>query len=243
MFHGKWTYCCLRRRYVLVPAAVISFQSPYPQLVFVTFSSESVQQSYHNKIPELDGLDINTVLSMNHPLGVPLHSAQSPSAACVLAELPCILNVRLCGMKNISCTLCDPLFALNEMMQSYIITACTVTNNECAIRSHVAIYCAGFFFFSKKVRGDGRYLCRMHVKSGTKQAFSGSHTKLCAGQRAFFLHPLSHEPLLQRQSPLCVPMALGESTQSFEIAFERWDFLSYPSFSCLLSPLFAFTLH
>lgn len=57
------------------------------QLVFVTFSSESAHLSYHNKIPERDGLGINTVLSMNHPLGVTLHSAQSPVAACVLAAL------------------------------------------------------------------------------------------------------------------------------------------------------------
>lgn len=95
---------------------------------------------------------------------------------------------------------------MNEVTQSCIITACTVTNNERAIRSHVAIFCAEFFI---KVRGDGRYLCRMHVKAGTKQAFSGRHTKLSAGQRAFFLHPLSHEPLLLGQSPLCMPMALG----------------------------------
>lgn len=56
---------------------------------------------------------------------------------------------------------------------------------------------------------DGGYSCRMHVKSGTEQAFSGRLAKLSAGQRAFFLHLLSHEPLQLGQSPLCVPVALG----------------------------------
>lgn len=43
--------------------------------------------SYHSKIPELDVLNINTVLSMNHPQGVTLYSSRSLLAACVLAPL------------------------------------------------------------------------------------------------------------------------------------------------------------
>lgn len=76
-----------------------------------------------------------------------------------------------------------------------------------------------------------RVRCMSNV--GLDRALSGSHTELSARQRAFFLHPLSHEPLLLGQSLLCVPTALGESTQSFEIAFERWGFHFYPSFRTL----------
>lgn len=47
--------------------------------------------------------------------------------------------------------------------------------------------------------------------------FMAATLSLSAGQRAFFLRPLSHEPLLLGQSALCVPTALGESTHSFEI--------------------------
>lgn len=44
---------------------------------------------------------------------------------------------------------------------------------------------------------------------GLDRTFGGSHTERSARQRAFFLHQLSHEPLLLGQSLLCVSTALG----------------------------------
>lgn len=58
-----------------------------PLLVVDTFPSEHAYLSCHNKILELGGLGINTVLSMNHPLGVTLHSAQ-PLFCCRCASCP-----------------------------------------------------------------------------------------------------------------------------------------------------------
>lgn len=59
------------------------------------------------------------------------------------------------------------------------------------------------------VKLDGIICVRCMSNVGLDRAFSGSHTELSARQRAFFLHPLSHEPPLLGQSPLCVPTALG----------------------------------
>lgn len=123
------------------------------QLVFVTFSSELAHLSYHNKIPELDGLGINTVLSMNHPQGVTLHSTQSLFAACVPAALHTECQTLRHGEKKpkqnkkptFPVLWVILLFAFNAVMHSFIIIACTVRNNELAIRSHVALLlCRGF---------------------------------------------------------------------------------------------------
>lgn len=157
--------------------------------------------SYHSKIPELDVLSINTVLSMNHPQGVTLHSSRSLLTACVLAPLHTECQTWWHG-KHFLHSFC---FEWGEM-ETQLSMHVRPKTMSVLLHRMLHLHCAEIF---RKVRVDGRYLCRMHVKSGTQQAFSGSHTKLSAGQQAFFLRPLSHEPLLLGQSPLCVPMALG----------------------------------
>lgn len=186
----------------------MSFSLP-PQMTFVSLSSEPAHLSYHNKIPEHRRPGHKCCALNGSPSG--FHSAFSPGPVCCLcASCPAYWMSDFVAWKTfpvLAAIRSYPFLFLKEVTGSCIITACTVRDNERAIRSHVACYCAQIFI--KGQRRWGRYLCRMHVKSGTKQAFSGSHTKLSAGQRAFFLHPVSHEPLLLGQSPLCVPMALG----------------------------------
>lgn len=146
---------------------------------------------------------------MNLPRGDILHSARSPFPVCVLPALH---------------TESQPLWRGKHFLYSFSLSGITVACFT-ADRGHATRSCCSYFvMFFRKVRGDAGCLCRMHVKSGAERAFRGIHTKLSAGQQAFFLCLISHEPLLLGQSPLCVPVALGWSAQRFEIAFERWGF-------------------
>lgn len=95
--------------HILFTCIFISFQLLSPPLVFATL--EPAYHNCHNKMLVFVGLGINTVLSMNHPLGVTLHSAQSLSC-CLRASRPAYWTLDFMARKTfpvLSVTL--PLFS------------------------------------------------------------------------------------------------------------------------------------
>lgn len=127
----------------------------------------------------------NTLL-VHHPLFVTQHSAHCCSAACGRS----VLHTECRTFQR----------AQSKAVQSYVIFACSVPKKEPSnCQSHISAYrCL-----------DDVIHVRYMSNVGLDTAFSGSHAELSAKQRAFFLHPLSHEPLLLGQSLLCVPTVLG----------------------------------
>lgn len=123
--NAQWTCGCASSSPFFISGCV-------PQLVFVRFSSEPALLSYHNNMPELDALSINSVLSTNHPLAVTLHSSQSLFSACELAALHTEPQT-LWHEKHFLYTQWSSL-CYEWAMLSCIIIACTVTDNERAIR-------------------------------------------------------------------------------------------------------------
>lgn len=94
-----------------------------------------------------------------------------------------MLNLRHCGMENVSCTVyfenelsLHVLLQIEDMLLDLLchILSCFPERSEEMVGICVA--------------------CMSRV--GLKRAFSGIHTKLSAGQQAFFLCLISHEPLL-----------------------------------------------
>lgn len=142
----KWALCLIRRgcgRTFSVPEVVVSFQVASALLAFVTFPSKLAHRSYHNKIPELGVLGKNTVFSMNRPLGVTLHSAQS-LFCCLCASCPAYWMLDFVAWKAF------PVYS--PVIPSLLWTRwcrAALSLRERAIRFHVAIYCTEFF---KKVR-------------------------------------------------------------------------------------------
>lgn len=171
------------------------------QLVFVSFSSGPAHLSLSQQNTRAGCSGYKYCALNESPSGC--HSAFKPIPVrcCLCVCCPAYWTSDFVAWKTFPAL----VFTVNVVTQCYTIT---VTKYRCAIKILWSIFFTVLPGYLKRSE-IWRYLCRMHVKSGTKQAFSGSLTKLSAGQQAFFLHPLSHEPLLLGQSPLCMPMALG----------------------------------
>lgn len=128
------------------------------------------------------------------------------------------------------------ILSLNEVTQSCIITACTVTNNERAIRSHVAIYCTVLSFSKRSEEMEGICVgCMSRV---------GLNRPLVAATVSF-LPGSGHSSSISYPMSLCCwdkvffvcPWLLARAHRALKLRLNDGIFISIPPFALALTPL------
>lgn len=167
---------------------------------------------------------MNTVASMNHPLGVTLHSAQS-LFCCLCASCPAYWSADSTAWKIFPEL--SVILSLLWVRQTCITFASTVSNNEHATRSHVAIYCAEFFKRTEKMEG----IC-VGCMSGV-----GLNRPLVAATLSFLPGSGHSSSILYPMSLYCwdkvffvCPRLLARAHRALKLRLSDGIFISIPSF-------------
>lgn len=110
-------------------------------------------------------------------------------------------------------------------MQSNFADACTVASGECEIRSRVAIQ-----------RGQWRYLCRMHVKSGTKQTLEAVTLSFLQGSGQSSCIPYPMSLCCWDKVVFVCPWLLARAHRALKLRLNDGIFISTPPFHARSHP-------
>lgn len=110
-------------------------------------------------------------------------------------------------------------------MQSNFADACTVASGEREIRSRVAIQ-----------RGQWRYLCRMHVKSGTKQTLEAVTLSFLQGSGQSSCIPYPMSLCCWDKVVFVCPWLLARAHRALKLRLNDGIFISTPPFHARSHP-------